>query len=269
MTVADTASAAGSVEVPIAAGPAGAPREARAAAAAVPLPTVTAAARSGEPSARPVEAVDAATLVVLRDTVAGPEVLLLRRSPASPHFPDAWVFPGGKVLRVEGQPDEQATAAAVREAREESGLDLPADGLVPWSVWAPPAHARARFRTAVFCTALAARAEVVVDGFEVVAAEWVPPVEALRRHAEQGWELLPPTWVTLHGLAGWTSVEAILAAGARRTPPQYRTQVLGREPTVLGWVGDEFYPDEPGVAGHRHRLTLGDRPWRFDQRPAV
>ena len=239
--------------------------------AAVPVSTVTGSVPPDvlTAPAAPAEAIDAATLVVLRDAGAGPEVLLLRRSPASPHFPGAWVFPGGKVLRAEGQPDEQATAAAVREAREEAGLDLPADGLVLWSVWAPPAHARAQFRTAVFCTALASTADVVVDGYEAVEAEWVAPTEALRRHAEQGWELLPPTWVTLHGLAGWASVDAILAAGVGRRPPQYRTQVLGRDPTVLGWAGDELYPGEPGVAGRRHRLSLGDRPWRFEWTPGV
>lgn len=78
---------------------------------------------------------DASTVLVTRDTDAGIEVYLLRRSSKSPGFPDAYVFPGGTLentdyspqarMRLSGQwrPAEPAfTYAAIRETFEECGL---------------------------------------------------------------------------------------------------------------------------------------------------
>lgn len=78
---------------------------------------------------------DASTVIVTRDTDAGIEVYLLRRSSKSPGFPDAYVFPGGTLdktdyspqarMRLVGQwrPAEPAfTYAAMRETFEECGL---------------------------------------------------------------------------------------------------------------------------------------------------
>jgi recombination protein RecT len=78
---------------------------------------------------------DASTVVVTRDTDAGIEVYLLRRSSTAPGFPDAYVFPGGTLdktdyspqarMRLAGQwrPAEPAfTYAAIRETFEECGL---------------------------------------------------------------------------------------------------------------------------------------------------
>jgi 8-oxo-dGTP pyrophosphatase MutT (NUDIX family) len=78
---------------------------------------------------------DASTVIVCRDTDAGIEVYLLRRSSNSPGFPDAYVFPGGTLdktdyspqarMRLTGEwrPAEPAfTYAAIRETFEECGL---------------------------------------------------------------------------------------------------------------------------------------------------
>jgi recombination protein RecT len=78
---------------------------------------------------------DASTVVVTRDSDAGIELYLLRRSSKSPGFPDAYVFPGGTLdktdyspqarMRMTGQwrPAEPAfTYAAIRETFEECGL---------------------------------------------------------------------------------------------------------------------------------------------------
>jgi 8-oxo-dGTP pyrophosphatase MutT (NUDIX family) len=97
----------------------------------------------------PAEPRAAATVVLLRDAPAGPEVLLLRRHRRSGFAADAWVFPGGVVdapdrdarivprldgpLPVDwaarlGLPDQQEAAAyvvaAIREAFEETGILL-------------------------------------------------------------------------------------------------------------------------------------------------
>jgi len=78
---------------------------------------------------------DASTVIVARDSDAGIEVYVLRRSSKSPAMPDAYVFPGGTLdnsdkspqarMRLVGQwrPDEPAfTYAAIRETFEECGL---------------------------------------------------------------------------------------------------------------------------------------------------
>ena len=39
----------------------------------------------------------AATVIIVRDGVSGPEILMLRRSRRAGFFPNAWVFPGGRV----------------------------------------------------------------------------------------------------------------------------------------------------------------------------
>jgi 8-oxo-dGTP diphosphatase len=47
------------------------------------------------------------------------EVLLSKRLSSADHLPDVWEFPGGKV-----EEGESPALAAVREAREEVGLDV-------------------------------------------------------------------------------------------------------------------------------------------------
>ncbi len=49
----------------------------------------------------------------------GGEVLVARRASDAVHLPDAWEFPGGKI-----EPGETPSEAAIREAREEVGLEV-------------------------------------------------------------------------------------------------------------------------------------------------
>ena len=77
----------------------------------------------------------AATVLVLRPGSAGPEVLLLKRSGRAGFFPDAWVFPGGRVDPADGdvetrgavaglEEEPQWAVAALRETFEEAGIWL-------------------------------------------------------------------------------------------------------------------------------------------------
>jgi glyoxylase-like metal-dependent hydrolase (beta-lactamase superfamily II)/8-oxo-dGTP pyrophosphatase MutT (NUDIX family) len=87
------------------------------------------------PAREPVEPRPAATLLWLRPTAAGPEVLLTRRSPTASFLPGVFVFPGGRIddedARAhdlvhggEGAATAQLTAAlaALRESFEELGV---------------------------------------------------------------------------------------------------------------------------------------------------
>src|SRR3954462_5009005 len=87
----------------------------------------------------------AASVIVMRDADAGPEVLLVQRNPAARFMGGAWVFPGGAVHEDDGD----AAGTAVRETEEEAGLTLE-DELVPWSRWITPAQVKIRFDTWFF-----------------------------------------------------------------------------------------------------------------------
>lgn len=63
-----------------------------------------------------------AQAVILRDGQSGPEVLLVHRT-----SPRAWELPGGEV-----EPGEEPARAAVREAREETGLLVSVSRQVGW-----------------------------------------------------------------------------------------------------------------------------------------
>lgn len=72
---------------------------------------------------------DAATLIVLRDGVAGLEVFMTRRAPTMAFAPNAMVFPGGKVdsedyFDTDKHPLRPFQNAVLREAFEEVGLLL-------------------------------------------------------------------------------------------------------------------------------------------------
>src|SRR5919202_4908525 len=79
----------------------------------------------------------AASVVVMRESDDGPEVLLVQRNPAARFMGGAWVFPGGAVHDSDGGP----AGTAVRETEEEAGLRLE-DELVPWSRWITPAQVK-------------------------------------------------------------------------------------------------------------------------------
>ena len=78
----------------------------------------------------------AATVIILRDTEDGPEVLMLKRSGRAGFFPNAWVFPGGRVDEADGTAQTRGAAlglhdqarafgvAAIRETFEEAGVWL-------------------------------------------------------------------------------------------------------------------------------------------------
>src|SRR3954447_23332833 len=87
--------------------------------------------RSGEfaEKAKGVDAVPAATVVLLRDGGSGLEVLLARRSSKLAFHGGAWVFPGGRIDPGDygDALDDLVRAArigAVREAKEEAGVDV-------------------------------------------------------------------------------------------------------------------------------------------------
>ena len=211
----------------------------------------------------------AATVVILRDTEDGAEVLLIER-PDRGSFAGAWVFPGGKLEpgdRHWADDGEEACArrAAVRETREETGLVVAPEALVTLSCWDPPPGLALRIRTWFFVTT-AATGDLALQADEAVSAEWVRPADALARHGRGELTLYPPTWVTLHGLATHEDAESVVASARLAGIERFETVARrGAEGAMLLWHGDAEYESDAAVEASvsRHRLEIGALPWRY------
>ena len=130
----------------------------------------------------PDQPIPAATLVILRDTPAGPpELLMVERAKAMVFAGGALVFPGGRIdpgdhdlaASLGGDADDMAArVAAIRETVEEAGLAI---GLVPQPDPAALALLRAALHAGTpFAQALAATG-VRLDLNQLTAfARWLP-----------------------------------------------------------------------------------------------
>lgn len=237
--------------------------------------------------------IPAATVIPLRDLrqpdgTTTLEVLMLRKN-SKLAFGGMWVFPGGRIDPEDwpsaddpdgpegpappGQELEAARTAAAREALEEADLLVQPDQMVLFSHWTPPdamaMNSTKRFATWFFvCRAPVGEDGVVtIDMGEIHEDEWVRPTEMLARRDAGEIQLVPPTVVTLHDLAAHDSVDAALAAARDRESFRYVTKILGTDDGTLValWHGDAAYDSEDlAAAGPRHRLTMGDPAWTFE-----
>jgi len=216
--------------------------------------------------------VPAATVIVVRDGRAGPEVLMLKRN-SKLAFGGMWVFPGGRVDPADvpdGEaPDGVAAArrAAAREAVEEADLRVPEADLVLFSRWTPPPEAPKRFTTWFFVAAAPEGGEVTVDGGEIHEHEWVGAAEMLRRRDAGEVELAPPRWVSLWRLLQAGTVEHALDEARTAEVEHFVTRVaaLGdRRATV--WQGDAAYTTgDLEAPGGRHRLWMDATGWTYER----
>jgi len=160
---------------------------------------------------------EAASLILLRDSPDGPEVLLVQRNPEQRFMGGAWVFPGGA---THGEDIDHA-ATAIRELEEEAGIALSGDvELVPFSRWITPEQVKVRFDTWFFAAHAPAGTEATPDGSECVDARWLRPAAALAAHAQDELALVFPTIKHLELLSESVSVDETLdAARARPVEP--------------------------------------------------
>jgi 8-oxo-dGTP pyrophosphatase MutT (NUDIX family) len=180
----------------------------------------------------------AASIIVLRDSDAGPEVLLVQRNPEQRFMGGAWVFPGGAVHGG----DADHAAAAVRELDEEAGVTLP-DGhpVVAWSRWITPAEVVVRFDTWFFVTEAPAGTRATVDGSECVDARWLRPAAALEAHQRDELMLVFPTIKHLEALAGMATVADALEKARSREVVPVQPRVVVRD-----GAAEILLPGEPG-----------------------
>ena len=225
----------------------------------------------GADAAEPVEPALAATVVLLRDSDGGIEVLLARRSSKLAFHGGAWVFPGGRVDPEDwgDAPDDvmgAARRAAVREAKEEAGVDVEGDALVHLSNWTTPAGAPKRFATWFFVGPVAGGLEVA-DGSEMDAVRWFRPDEALAARAEGEIELAPPQFVTLLDLQAHDTVAGAMAAIAAEVAIDYLPlfHFIEGGGALCIYPEDVAYDDlsQLDAPGPRHRLNLANEGWEY------
>ncbi len=188
------------------------------------------------------EAREAASLILLRDSPAGAEVLLVQRNPEQRFMGGAWVFPGGAVHAGE---DADPAAAAVRELEEEAGIALPEDTeLVPFSRWITPQEVKVRFDTWFFAAEAPAGVQARPDGGECVDARWLAPAAALTAHAQDELALVFPTIKHLELLSETASVEETLEAARARPVTAIMPRVAVHEGSARVLLpGDPGYDD--------------------------
>jgi 8-oxo-dGTP pyrophosphatase MutT (NUDIX family) len=221
------------------------------------------------------EAKPAATVVVLRDTDRGIEVLLAKRSSKLAFHGGAWVFPGGRVDPEDYADDPNdvfaaARRAAAREAMEEAGLHVDHEVLVHVSNWTTPDIAPKRFATWFFAgRARAGEGDGVADGVETDALAWLRPADALAARARHEIELAPPQYVTLLALEGYDDVDAALRGLAAQQPFDFQPRFhFGDDGSALClYEGDVAFDDVDALqaAGPRHRLVMEKVIWRYER----
>jgi recombination protein RecT len=154
-------------------------------------PTMARTSQLLHPQREPAALRPAATVLLLRDTPAGIEVLMTRRSLTASFAPGAYVFPGGGIdaadrsahaqsARRPTQSDLHLTQAiaAIRESFEELGVLLArhADGR-----WADAADIAALDRQAPFAAQCAARGLTLAADQVFVLAHWITDRDLPRR----------------------------------------------------------------------------------------
>lgn len=214
-------------------------------------------------------ATPAATVVLLRDSDAGPEVLMLRKN-AKIDFGGMWVFPGGRIdpedEAANGDPESTARNAAAREAAEEAGIEVDPVAFEWFAHWTPPPTTPVRFATWFFAARAGDQAITIDDG-EIKDHQWVTPADALAKHVNGEIDLVPPTWVTLYHLSRYRPVDALLAHFRAREARYYETRAVKRSDgvRVALWAGDAGYEDwDADKAGPRHRLVMPEHGFTFE-----
>jgi hypothetical protein len=133
------------------------------------------------------------------------------------------------------------------------------------SHWTTPVAEPKRFSTWIYAAPVAGGEEVSIDGGEIHDHLWINIREALARHERGELPMLPPTLVTLLGLASYDSVAQLLAEERHSPVPEVLPVFnadLGR--VIVMFPGDAGYATvAPATPGARHRVELKDKRWSY------
>ena len=179
-----------------------------------------------------IEPVPAATVVLVRaaQEEANLEALLLQRNSKLAFHGGHWVFPGGRLDEsdYDGRLKDNfeypaALNAAVRETREEAGVEIEQSQLIHTAHWTTPPNLSRRFSTWFFICPLFEPVSVSIDNAEILDYRWVSPRVALEDANAQKWILPRPTMATLSDIVDYNDLDALISAlksGAIRVFPK-------------------------------------------------
>jgi 8-oxo-dGTP pyrophosphatase MutT (NUDIX family) len=172
------------------------------------------------------------------------EALLLKRTESAKFMPGVWVFPGGALDPEDGEGEAGFRACALRELREEAGIELPLDEeLVLFSRWITPEVVSRRFDARFFLALAPAHTPPQADGVETTDARWFKPREALEAHAAGDLSLAFPTIRQLESLHSFTTSEEAIAAHRDADVDPILPKVIGApDDHRIVLPGDPDYP---------------------------
>ena len=166
-----------------------------------------------------------------------------------------YVFPGGRV----DPEDADDAAAAVRETREETGIDVDPANVFPLTRWVTPTGLPSRFDARFFAAVVPPGTDVTAASDEVAESRWLSPEDALTAVADGSIEMWQPTVVTLQQLLGLSDEPAIRAAfspGLDRRDPVLDELDVGLVRVTQPWAEGIEGRTEPG-------WLVGLREWVF------
>ncbi|MBA59592.1 MAG: NUDIX hydrolase [Gammaproteobacteria bacterium] len=211
----------------------------------------------------------AATVLLLREKKEL-EVLMLQKT-TKIEFGGMWVFPGGKVDQTDiaktTDENEAARLAAIRETKEEAGLELPGENFIWFSHWVPPASQKKRFSTWFFLSYDTLGQKVSIDEGEIQNYQWITPDLALQEHKLGTIDLAPPTWVSLYQLSKFSTIDQAITRLSSKKPRFYQTKIVkdGQGRRVALWDGDAGYVQSKGNSeGPTHRLIMSAEGFEFE-----
>ncbi len=202
----------------------------------------------------------AATVCLVRDSNKGIEILLLKRNPTLKVLGDYWVFPGGNVEPADHAltQAETLTNTAIRETSEETGINVQGEKLLAFSRWVTPIGLPKRFDT-MFYLSKTSQTEVQIDRSEIIDAAWLTIDEAIRRHQEEGWKMMPPTLVTLLSFADVQNTSDLFAAFTANPIRSFLPQVQAYSPLTMVYQGDRDYQSEANLDEGLHRCVMNEQ----------
>jgi len=154
-------------------------------------------------SREPKPPIPAAAVAFVRDTEQGIEVYLSRRPAHFRYYPGAFVFPGGRL----DPEDDDLRATARREVREEIGIEIDIQLLVPLRNIHTSAHAGPVYHMLTFAYPAEGEFITSLNKEEVDEEVWIGARAALAR-----FDLPYQIGAAIHTIAGFASVAELLNA---------------------------------------------------------
>lgn len=227
---------------------------------------------------------ESATVVLLRSTDSGLEVLMLQKN-SKINYGGSWVFPGGVaedqdnhgLQGLTGEPLRIASSqkTVIRETHEEAGLALTAEQLTPFSNWLTPNFRIKRYNTLFFVASLSesqANASIQIDREEIVDYRWLSPTSAIAEQAAGSLLLTGPSFVTLKILEACSDTKAAVSTLTKHGISYYEPRGLKTNTGVATvYQGDSAYQQNDlsqelldSYSEVKHRLYMHKTlPWEF------